>query len=330
MEIVQIVLIVLIVILLGALIVLIRTQTRLSELSKQFPNAQSIDALGKRIQDVDDSSRKSFERLSGTLGELSKATEHMMEVGKTISSIEDLLKPPKLRGGLGETLLEQLLAQILPPQHYQLQYAFRGGEVVDAVIRLGERLVPVDSKFPMESFRRLISDDDEQPEKKDRKEFTRTMKQHIDQIAQKYILPDEGTYDFALMYIPAENIYYETVIKEEQGDELYPYAMEKRVIPVSPNSFYAYLQVIVYGLKGMHIEEKAKAIMNQLARLKGDEEKFREEFDTLGTHLKNARNKFDEAERKLARFEDKMLEVSTAQPAELPPGEENPTTKNGG
>jgi len=124
------------------------------------------------------------------------------------------------------------------------------------------------------------------------------------------------------MYIPAENIYYETVIKDEQGSELYPYAMEKRVIPVSPNSFYAYLQVIVYGLKGMHIEEKAKVILNQLARLSGDELKFREEFDTLGTHLKNARNKFEDAERKLARFEDKMLEVSTTQPAELPPGEE--------
>lgn len=323
MEIVLIIiLIVLIIFLLGAFFVLIRTQSRLSEMAKLFPNMQSIDELGKRIQEVDESSRKSFERLSGTLGELSKATEHMMEVGKTISSIEDLLKPPKLRGGLGETLLEQLLAQILPPQHYQLQYAFRDGEVVDAVIRLGERLVPVDSKFPMESFRRLISEDNEQPSKRDKKEFTRTVKQHIDQIALKYILPDEGTYDFALMYIPAENVYYETVIKDEHGDELYPYAMEKRVIPVSPNSFYAYLQVIVYGLKGMHIEEKAKAIMNQLARLSGEEAKFMKEFDTLGTHLKNARYKFEEAERKLTRFEDKMLEVSAAQPAELPPGEE--------
>jgi DNA recombination protein RmuC len=174
----------------------------------------------------------------------------------------------------------------------------------------------------MESFHRLISDDNEQSVTKDRKEFIRTVKQHIDHIAQKYILPDEGTYDFALMYIPAENIYYETIIKDKQGDELFPYAMEKRVIPVSPNSLYAYLQVIVFGLKGMHIEEKAKEIMNQLARLRGDEGKFREEFNTLGGHLKNARNKFEEAEQKLARFEDKMLEVSTTKPAELPPGEE--------
>lgn len=277
MEIIQIVLIV---ILLGTLILLFRTQTRLNELSKQFPNAQSIDTLGKRIQEVDDSSRKSFERLSGTLGELSKATEHMMEVGKTISSIEDLLKPPKLRGGLGETLLEQLLAQILPPQHYELQHRFKSGETVDAVINIGERLVPVDSKFPMESFRRMISDDDENVTQKERRAFIKVVKQHIDSISQKYILPDEGTYDFALMYIPAENIYYETIIKDEQGEELHPYATERRVIPVSPNSFYAYLQVIVFGLKGMRIEERAKAIMGHLARLHNEEEKFRQEFDT--------------------------------------------------
>lgn len=318
MEVIQIVLIV---ILLGALILLIRTQTRLNELSKQFPNAQSIDALGKRIQEVDDSSHKSFERLSGTLGELSKATKHMMEVGKTISSIEDLLKPPKLRGGLGETLLEQLLAQILPPQHYELQHRFKSGETVDAVINIGESLVPVDSKFPMESFRRMISDDDENVTQKERKAFIKVVKQHIDSISQKYILPDEGTYDFALMYIPAENIYYETIIKDEQGEELHPYATERRVIPVSPNSFYAYLQVIVFGLKGMRIEERAKAIMGHLARLHNEEEKFRQEFDVLGNHLKNARSKYEDAERKLVRFEDKLLDVSTAQPAELPTGE---------
>jgi len=323
MEITLVVLIViLIVVLLIVLAILIKSQTHLTELSKQFPNTQSIETLGKQIQAVDESSRHSFERLSGTLGKLSEATEHLKEVGKTISSVEDLLKPPKLRGGLGETLLEQLIAQILPPQHYQLQYSFRGGEIVDAVIHIGERLVPVDSKFPMESFRRLASDDNEQSQKKDRKEFIRTVKQHIDRIAQKYILPDEGTYDFALMYIPAENIYYETVIKDDQGDEIYPYAMEKRVIPVSPNSFYAYLQVIVYGLKGLHIEERAKAILNQLAQLTGYEEKFRTEFDTLGTHLKNAGKKFDDTEKKLTRFEDRMLEVCQVQSPELPAGEE--------
>jgi DNA recombination protein RmuC len=140
-----------------------------------------------------------------------------------------------------------------------------------------------------------------------RKRFITDVKKHVDAIAQKYILPDEGTYEFALMYIPAENVYYETVLKDEEGEGLYPYALQKRVIPVSPNSFYAYLQVIIHGLKGLHIEERAREIMDHLARLQGDEAKFRQDFETLGTHIENARKKYEEADRKLARLEDKLL-----------------------
>lgn len=168
----------------------------------------------------------------------------------------------------------------------------------------------------------MIENHGAESSQRDRKDFIRAVKQHIDNISQKYILPDEGTYDFALMYLPAENIYYETIIKDENGDEIYPYALEKRVIPVSPYSFYAYLQVIIFGLKGMRIEERARAIMSRLARLQGEEAKFRQEFDTLGVHLKNARSKFEEAERRLVRFEDKLLEISQARAAELTAGEE--------
>jgi DNA recombination protein RmuC len=312
---------ILILVLLGILLfILIRTQSRLDEVSRQIPNTQSFETLSQQIRNVDDSSRQSFERLANTLGELSKAAEQIMDVGKTIESIEDLLKPPKLRGGLGETLLEHLLSQILPPEYYRLQHKFRGGEMVDAVIKIGERFVPVDSKFPMESFRRMLAAKDESLSQKERKAFAKTVKAHIDDISQKYILPDEGTYDFALMYIPAENIYYETIIKGGQDEEVYPYAIERRVIPVSPNSFYAYLQVIVFGLKGMRIEERAKAIMEHLSRLKSEEEKFRKEFNTLGEHLRNARNKYEDAERRLSRFEDKFLEIESPHSAELPMG----------
>jgi DNA recombination protein RmuC len=276
---------------------------------EQKSNQDIVDALSRRMQEIDDSSRKSFERLSGSLGELSKATEQMLEVGKTINSLEDLLKPPKLRGGMGETLLEELLAQILPAEFYRFQYSFRSGETVDAIVNLGEGIVPVDAKFPLESFRRLISIEDEKQQKSERKVFIRQIKAHVDMIAMKYILPDEGTYDFALMYIPAENVYYEAIIKNEEGEGLFPYAMQKRVIPVSPNSFYAYLQVIVRGLRGLKIEEKAKEIMVQLSRLHGDEERFRKEFETLGSHITNARNKYDDAFRRLNSFEDKLIEI---------------------
>lgn len=305
---------------LGVLYGMLKTQSRLDDLANRMPDMHTVDALSKRIQEADESNRQSFERLAGSLGELSKATEQMMEVGKTISSLEDLLKPPKLRGGMGETMLGQLLAQILPEQHYELQHSFKSGDVVDAIIRLGDSIVPIDSKFPLEPFRRLTEIENESKAQRERKAFVRTMKKHIDDIAQKYILPDEGTYDFALMFIPAENVYYETIIKDEHGGELFPYAVEKRVIPVSPNSFYAFLQVIVHGLKGLHIEERARAIMDHLARLQGDEARFREDFAVLGTHLKNARNKFEDADRRLSRFEDKLLAASAVDAAApLPP-----------
>ncbi|MFC1936580.1 DNA recombination protein RmuC [Chloroflexota bacterium] len=290
------------------LMLVFRMQSRLGAIEGKLPKQDSINALYTQLRQIDEGSRQSFERLAGNLGELSQATTQMMEVGKTISSLEDLLKPPKLRGGMGETLLAELLAQILPG-NYELQYRFSSGNRVDAVIRLGDGLVPVDAKFPLESFRRMIDEQDEAESKKQRRDFVRAVKKHIDEISDKYILPDEGTYDFALMYIPAENIYYETIIKDDEDGGLFPYASDRRVIPVSPNSFYAYLQVIIRGLRGLRIEERAREIMDFLKRLQDDEVRFRKEFDVLGTHLRNASNKFDDAIRVLDRFEDKLIAV---------------------
>lgn len=303
----------------GALVAISRTNAKLAELQGRLPESGAIDTLSKQLQAVSESNQQSFERLAGNLGALSKATEQMMEVAKTISSLEDLLKPPKLRGGMGEVFLEQLLSQTLPSEHYETQYSFSSGGVVDAVIRLGEAMVPVDSKFPLDAFRRLSEEADGDSASRERKEFIRTVKKHIDAIAEKYILPDEGTFDFALMFIPAENVYYETIIKDEQGSELFPYAIQKRVIPVSPNSFYAYLQVIVYGLKGLQIEQRAKEIMTYLKRLQNDEQRFREEFDVLEKHLRHASQKYDEAKRLLARFEDKLATPPIEHEFELPP-----------
>ena len=284
------------------------TQARIELISRQIPDQASFVSLNRKLKEIDDSSRKSFERLSGNLGNLSKATEQMIDVGKTISSLEDLLKPPKLRGGMGETLLGELLSQILPG-NFELQYKFKDGSRVDAAIKIGNNIVPVDAKFPLESFRRMIETENKEEAKKERRDFIKAVKKHIDDIASKYILPDEGTFDFALMYIPAENVYYETIIKDDEGNSLFPYASERRVIPVSPNSIIAYLQVIAYGLKGMQIEEKAKEIMQHLTRLQVDEDKFRKEFDVLGSHLNNAKNKYEEADRRLNRFEDKLISV---------------------
>ncbi|TAJ77278.1 DNA recombination protein RmuC, partial [bacterium] len=227
-----------------------------------------------------------------------------------IASLQEILRAPKLRGGLGEYFLADLLGQILPPDHFSMQFAFRSGEKVDAVVKIGGSLVPVDSKFPLENFKRMLDAVAEDEKGKARKQFASDVKKHIDVIAAKYILPDEGTYDFALMYIPAENVYYETIIKDDAGGgdkSLSHYALSKKVIPVSPNSFYAYLQAIVLGLKGMKIEERAKEIIQYLSRLEGDFSRFKEEFNLVGKHLGHAQSSYQGAEKRLDQFGQKLL-----------------------
>jgi DNA recombination protein RmuC len=245
--------------------------------------------------------------VQASLGSLEQATQQVFSVGKDIASLQDLLRAPKMRGAIGELFLADLLSQILPARHYTLQHCFKGGEIVDAVIRIG-KLVPVDSKFPLENFRRIS--EAQGPERAAaRRRFVQDVKKHIDAIASKYLRPDEDTFDFALMYIPAENVYYETIIKDDEGEEspLMAYAFSRRVVPVSPNSFYAYLQTISLGLRGMQVEENARAILAHLDRLKGDFSRFKEEFLLVGKHLGNARGKFDDAERRLIRFEEKLV-----------------------
>ncbi len=258
--------------------------------------------VGERIADT----TKVFGDVKERLGELAQRTEQIQEVGKNISSLNEVLRAPKFRGGFGELLLERLLADILPRQNYSLQYRFRDGETVDAVIRIGENLVPIDSKFPLEDFERMLASESEEEQATLRRQFTRTIKKHIDNVA-KYILPDEKTFDFALMYIPAENVYYETILRgQHEESEIYSYSLQKRVIPVSPNSFYAYLQVIILGLKGLHIERDAREILGHLGRLQGEFTDFQNDYATLGTHIGHATQKYDDAARKLTRLGDKL------------------------
>ncbi len=248
------------------------------------------------------------------IGELSEATRRIFEVGKDIATLQEILQPPKLRGGLGEQFLGELLSQILPPDFYTLQYPFSSGERVDAVIRLGERLVPIDSKFPLDNFKRLIECKTDEEKKASQKMFVRDVKKHIDDIASKYILPQEGTYDFALLYIPAENVYYETITKDEGfGEEkgILNYALKKRVIPVSPNSFYAYLQVIVLGLRGLKIEKDAHRILQSLSGLNKELESFQADFQLVGRHMTNAMNKYEEARRRLDKFGFKLEQIES-------------------
>ena len=297
-------------------------QQQVGQLTQQVN--QQLQSMSSQFLRTTGDIGQSLGNVQSHLGKVEVVTKEVLEKARSISSLEDLLRAPKFRGGLGEFFLGDLLAQILPPACYVLQHRFKSGEKVDAAIRVGASLVPVDAKFPLENFKRYIQEKEGREKESLRKKFVADVKKHIDDIASKYILPDEGTYDFALMYIPAENVYYETILKDEALGEdkgLYSSAIQRRVIPVSPNSFYAYLQVIVYGLKGMQIEKSAQEIFQALSRLRGDLSRFRSDFQTLGSHLANAKSRFDEAEKRLEKFSDRLELASGEQPAALPQGE---------
>ncbi|MBI4135447.1 DNA recombination protein RmuC [Candidatus Uhrbacteria bacterium] len=345
--IVTVVLALAIIILLGLLLYLIKRGGGKSEgmlmLNERLDhlNKHIADQLGAVIRDVNAHLKENREAMSGStktmgerldnaakvvgllqhkLGELGEATKQVFMVGKDISSLQEILRAPKLRGGLGELFLGDLLSQILPPAHYKLQYRFKSGEAVDAIVQLrDDKLVPVDSKFPLENFKKMLEVEEEGEKTRFRKQFINDVKKHIDKIAKLYILPDEGTFDFALMYIPAENVYYETILKGDDEHSLMHYAYERRVIPVSPNSFYVYLQAILMGLRGMQVEKSAADILKNLARLSGDLEKFRGDFDLVGTHLTRAKNSYEDSIKRLDRFQDKL---TLAAPKQLKGDEE--------
>ncbi|NQV04559.1 MAG: DNA recombination protein RmuC [Candidatus Omnitrophica bacterium] len=276
---------------------------------KQLNNMNS--SVGSQLTNT----AKVFGEVRESLGSLEQRTQQIYEVGRDISSLQEILRAPKMRGGLGELFLENLLEQIMPRRDfYELQYSFKSGERVDAAIKIGKKLVCVDSKFPMESFTRIVGSQNDEERLRAKKEFVKAIREHINSIASKYILPDENTYDFALMYIPAENVYYETVIKDDDfGEEksIFSQSIAKKVIPVSPNSFYAYLQVIILGLRGMGIEEKTQEVIKKMVSLKGFLEKFKGDFDKLGTHIGNIKSSYDRAEDRLEKFDSKLSTIDS-------------------
>jgi DNA recombination protein RmuC len=183
--------------------------------------------------------------------------------------------------------------------------------------------VPIDSKFPMESFNRMVAAESDEERATLRRGFLRDVRSHVDGVA-KYIMPDEGTFEFALMYIPAEGVYYETFSREDmvgEGEGPCAYALSRRVIPVSPNSFYGYLQAIVLGLKGLRVEERAREIIDHLGQLGKEFDGFREEFGVLGGHIGRAKGKYDELDKRVGRLGDRLLAPLRDEWEQLPPGE---------
>jgi DNA recombination protein RmuC len=262
--------------------------------------------LDRRLEATTQTTNKIHERL----GRVDEATTQMLERAKDLARLEQALRPPKARGGFGELLLENLLRDRLPPAAYAVQHTFDTGDRVDAVVRV-DRLIPVDSKFPLDNYNRVVEAESDDERVLHEKAFARDVRNHIDAIAAKYIRPSEGTYDFAFMYVPVEAVYYELACGKTGA--LLQYAHDKRVFPVSPTTFVAYLQVIVLGLRGMQIEQHAHEVMGYVADLQQDFDKFAEDFDLVGTHLSRAQSKYADAGKRLDKLEVKLDRASEHQ-----------------
>jgi len=259
----------------------IKEATRPDETLKEWLKSQQFQnqSLSKAISERLDNATQVMVQVQKSIGEMS-------EIGRSMKDLQEFLRSPKIRGNIGEQVLKELLGQMLPKQSFYLQYTFRSGVTVDAAIKTASGMVPVDSKFPLENFKKMVAAKDENEKRIAEKEFTRDVKGHIDAISSKYILTEEGTIDYALMYIPSEAVYYEVV----NNSDLFDYAGSKRVLPVSPTTFYAYLRAILMSLEGQKIEAKARHILAVIQAIQKDYQKVGDNLEILERHLQNAYN----------------------------------------
>lgn len=244
--------------------------------------------MNKTLQENNKQINDRLTKAAEVIGEVNKEIGEMSEIGRNMRELQEFLKSPKLRGNIGEEVLKDLISQTFPKNSFYIQYQFSSGEKVDAAIKTDAGILPIDSKFPMEDFQKMMKASNQTEKELYKKEFIRDVKKHIDAISKKYILPSEGTMDFCLMYIPSEPVYYEIA----DNPEILDYARRKRVYAVSPNTLYAHLQVILLSFEGKKIETKSKEVFALLRSLKVDYDKVDENLSVLGKHINNASSQF--------------------------------------
>lgn len=271
--------------------------------SVQSSLQQNQTSITQVLQENSKQLNDRLDKAAEVIRDVNKEVGKMSEIGRNMQELQDFLKSPKLRGNIGEHVLKDLIAQIFPKNSFHLQYAFRSGEKVDAAIQTDAGILPIDSKFPMENFQKYVKAQSQDEKESYKKEFARDVRKHIDAIAQKYILPSEGTMDFALMYVPSETVFYEII----NADDIVEYARKERVYIVSPSTLYAHLQTILLSFEGKKIESKTKEVFALLRSLQIDHKKVGESLDTLGKHLTNASGQYAQVTKGFAQLGNKLL-----------------------
>jgi len=306
-------LIILAFIFLGFFVLYLLLKTRL-DTPKQDPTLtawlkslqQSFDITSKNTNaSLQQNYRELFSRLdqaTSIIGDLKKEAGAFSEVSRSMKDLQDFLKSPKLRGNIGEQVLSDLIAQMFPKNSFHLQFRFKGGQIVDAAITTQAGILPIDSKFPMENFQKMHHTSSPVEKSTYKTLFIRDVKKHLKDISGKYILPEEGTLDFALMYIPSESIYYEIVNEEE----ILSLARDLRVYPVSPTTLYAHLQTILLSLEGQKIAGKTNEVFSLLRAVQKDYDKLNENFLLMGKHLTNAYNSMNSTSQTMNQIGNKL------------------------
>lgn len=267
---------------------------------------QNIQGMQQRLDTVSSGLNSRLDNAARVIADVNKELGQVQEIGRSMRDLQQFLQSPKLRGNIGEQVLHDLLSQNFPQNFFEMQYKFRSGEVVDALLKTDNGLIGIDSKFPLTNFDALMRAETEEAAAQFRKLFQRDVKKHIGDIAKKYILPEEGTVNFALMYIPSEAIYYE-IIRDDV--DMMAHAQAQKVLLVSPNSFYYFLRVIMIGMQGKKIEQQAHAILASLQSLQKDSDKFERELEVLTTHMTNAKAALDRATNQYRSLDAKIDQI---------------------
>lgn len=291
---------------------LVMLQNQINELNRTLD--VKLSESTKALQHQFGETTKIVKDVTERLVKLDETNKQVVNFADQLRNLQDILKNPRQRGVLGEYTLEVLLQNFFP-HNYEKQYKFKDGSIVDFIIRVRDKIIPIDSKFSLDNYRRILETNDEEQRTKFEDTFKKDLKMRIDETA-KYIKPAEGTMDFAFMFIPAEAVYYDLLVNKigavkSNTRDLIEYAMgEKKVVIVSPTSFLAYLQTVLQGLKAMQIEESAKEIKKGVEALGRHLLSYETYMKKLGTHLGTSVNTYNSAYKELGKIDKDVFRIS--------------------
>lgn len=305
-------------------------QNQMSEITRRLD--ERLSESTRLIQSQFGASAKIIQEVTEKLVKLDETNKQVVNFADQLRNLQDILKNPKQRGILGEYYLEALLKNVLPPGGFQMQYTFANGLIADAVVFVKEKIIPIDSKFSLENYNRIVEEREAGERERLERLFRQDLKNRIDETS-KYVLPEEGTMDFAFMFIPAEAIYYDLLVNQvgtlkSNTQDLIQYAFkEKHVIIVSPTSFLAYLQTVLQGLRALQIEESAKEIRKRVEELGRHLASYEIYMKKLGGHLGTAVNTYNTAYKELGKIDKDVFRITGEKPGVEPAAIEGPTAE---